>query len=286
MRPGGFSEPPADSPYAIPGGTPNDPHRRAPHTPPGLALAHRASPGGHANPLPASHTVRCAPGLANGRNHSPDNAPDGPRSHAPIDRPRAGKALRYVASSSSTRRRAVVDSPTTSSRLTSLHGQPRSRAISGASRSFRSVAWIVACESGTTDLTSVIRIVAVGRCSAKTSIDPRSPRMAYDASTIVSQPTSWNRLTTSSTSPAWAASSSRSRPSPCQRMPTSIDALKPSTIRRTVPSCTSSIRPDSSFEISCLETPTASAKSCWRQRRRIRSARHARPMRIESIRSG
>ncbi|MEA2609174.1 MAG: hypothetical protein QOJ75_1417 [Chloroflexota bacterium] len=52
------------------------------------------------------------------------------------------------------RRREVDESPITSNLATPRHSQPRERAISCASLDFRSSPWIVACESGTTDLTS------------------------------------------------------------------------------------------------------------------------------------
>jgi hypothetical protein len=208
-------------PNATPGGARNRLRCCAHRLPRRVATAHLDGRRTRCRPVTP---VLAPPRVAIGTKSSPEKRPAGSRNQAATPRPRTGNDVRYVAESSSTRRRAVEDAPTTSSRPTARHGHPRPTATSRARRVFRSMAWIIACESGTTDFTSTTSTVAEGRHRPRTSIDPRSPRIEYDASTIVSQPARARRSTTASTRRACAASSSRSRPSPCHRRAISTDA--------------------------------------------------------------
>ena len=93
------------------------------------------------------------------------------------ERPRSGPgALSLnVAACRSTRRRAVRSSGSTRSRVTLVTCQPRSRAMSCASRPFRSIPLSIACMSGTTDLISMTSNDPVAAWNARMSIEPRSP---------------------------------------------------------------------------------------------------------------
>ncbi len=220
---------------------------------------------------------------ANGRNSNPDIARAGSRSQRRTSHPESGKATRYVAPSAATRRREVEDSPTTSRRATRRHSHPRSLAIPGASRVFRSSACMVACESGITDLTSTTSTVAVSTCRANTSMDPRSPHFEKETSTAASQPSACRHRTVSSTRPACARSSSRSMASPRHRSRTSRSASSATAMRDRLPTETSPTRPRSTRETSSRDTPAAAARSSWRQLRRIRRARTDEPTRTASI---
>jgi len=143
--------------------------------------------------------------------------PTGRLSHCRTSTVRAGSAAASVVASTSTRRRAVRSSGRTSSLVTELADQPRPRAISRPSRPFRSSATSIACMSGTTDLTSTTSNDELGGWMARTSTEPRSPRMANDTSAAVSHCAAPRIASVRSTSTACRLSRSRSSPSPCQR---------------------------------------------------------------------
>ncbi len=212
----------------------------------------------------------------------PARTPRGSRSQRFTSQPRSGRAAAKLDASSVTRRRVVVESPTTSNRDTCAQGQPSCRAISGASRAFRSSVDSIPPASGTTDLTSTIRTTAPSRRRPITSTDPRSPRIANETSTAVSQPRDESNDTTCSTRPACAASTRRSRPSPCHRTRRSRSAPTAAAIRSMLSSWTSAIAPDSTFVTSWRDTPAVAATSSCRRSARIRRARRARPTRRPS----
>ena len=169
----------------------------------------------HALPRRRHSGSQCHRAVANGKNHSPAIDPIGvgvTRSRPPDPEPgrHSGRcrpgAARASSPWSSHQPRAGARRSCTA---TAADEQSRAQVCT-----FRSSDWIIACESGTTDLTSTTRTVPLDRSRPRTSIEPRSPRMANDTSMIVSQPRRCRRSTTCSTRPACAASSSRSRPSP------------------------------------------------------------------------
>ena len=114
-----------------------------------------------------------------------------------------------------TPRRAVLGR--TISRDTERTRHPRAAARSGAIRHFRSTPASSACMSGTTDFTSTMSRAPWPSCHARMSIEPRSPYRLNVASGMTVHPLATSSRTTSSTSPACAASSSRSSASPCHK---------------------------------------------------------------------
>ena len=220
-----------------------------------------------------------------GRRMRPPKVPAvGARSHARAPRPRLGNVPPSVAACSAIRRLAVRPSVTTSSRPTDVGSHPRSRAIAGASLTFRSSVRNIACRSVMIVLTSTINTILQDRCHARMSIEPRSPRTLNDASTAVSQPASSRSLTTISTRLAWAESRRRSTPSSRQRTTTSIEASRASNMARSSPTWMASAPPVSTRDTRPRDTSAALARSTCRQQRRCRSTRSDRPMRGVSTR--
>ena len=161
--------------------------------------------------------------------------------------------------------------------------QPRSRAIAGPSRALRSIPDSIACMSGVTDLTSMTtRARRPGATRGRRST--RAPRSARTTPRRPrSQPSAVSRRTTSSTSRAWPSSRRRSRPSPSQRSTASIEASRAAASASRVSIVIPCRRPRSTRQTTERETPTARPRSSWRQPRRTRSARTARPSFLRSI---
>ncbi len=157
----------------------------------------RSSSGGTSYRRGRTRTrIRCrrSGAASTARNRRPRHAPTGRASHCLSAWLRSGKAAMSVAAWAATRRRAVRESPTTSSRLTvatSFH--PTVCAMRAPRRALRSsVAW-VAWISGTTDLTSTTSRARSGRRRARTSTDPRSPSRLKVTSGRASHPSASSR---------------------------------------------------------------------------------------------
>ena len=217
-------------------------------------------------------------------NRIPWHVPVGPASHRRTSIVRAGSADRNVVARAATRRRAVRSSGSTRRRVTDVGSHPRSRAISGPSRPFRSSATSMACKSGTTDFTSITSRDAVARWKARMSMDPRSPRMLNVTSAAHVQPNLPTRSRVCSTSAAWRPSRRRSSPSACQRRRTSTRAASAAAMRRSVCTVSRSASPRSTRLMADRDDRVRAASSSWLQRRRRRRARIPSPNRTGSIR--
>jgi hypothetical protein len=219
------------------------------------------------------------------RNSKPAIAPVGDSIHSRRPRPRSGNAASRIDACRRTRPREVGDSAITTRRATDRGRQPRSAAMSGASRVFRSRPCRSDCRSAITDFTSMTSRVSVGRCQASTSTDPRSPQIENDTSMAVAHPSRVRRSTAAATVCAWASSRSRSSCSPRQRIRRSRLAPSAATTRSISTRRTSSARPSSMAPTTSRDT-LARAASCFCVTfARIRRVRTVIPVRIQSIRA-
>lgn len=123
------------------------------------------------------------------------------------------------------------------------------------------------------DFTSIIKTAPVERWNARTSIEPRSPRMSKVTSAATSQASASSSAMVTSTRPAWRASSNRSRPSPRHRSRTSMRASSLAATRASVWTGTRSARPRSIRPMTDGETPARSPSWTCVQPLRIRKAR-------------
>jgi len=118
---------------------------------------------------------RVPPPVESDRKRSPAMPPEGAAIHRWTSRPRTGNAASNSDANRPTRRRFAVRSPTTSSRLIGPGARPRSRAIFGATRTFRSSGASVPWASAITALTSTTRRLRDAARQPRMSIEPRSP---------------------------------------------------------------------------------------------------------------
>ena len=194
----------------------------------------------------------------------------GLRIQSRLSRPASGKADLNSRPCSATRRRDVEVSRMTRNRATPRQVQPRSRAICGARRDFRSTPITVPPASGTDAFTSFTATTLMTGCQAKTSIDPRSPKIEKDTSTATSQRATWYSSTSWSTTVACSSSMSRARPSPRQRKssddcPPTADAARQIVVRDTADLAQFDPTDNAASEAA------PSRESTWRHPRRWRS---------------
>lgn len=150
-----------------------------------------------------------------------------------------------------------------------------------ASRVFWSRRRSVASADVSSLLTSTTRSVEGASCQARMSIEPWSPKRAYDTSTRTSHRSARSLDAQVSESDAWRSSRSRSSSPPRQWTSTTTVASRAASTRRRRSNETSAERPRSISETVDRPTPASLARSARRQPRRRRKARTVAPMRSD-----
>ena len=154
--------------------------------------------------------------------------------------------------------------------------------IRRASRTFSSSLRAVASSETSSVFTSTTRAARVGGCTARMSIDPRSPNSEYVTSPATTHPRRRRRAATRPTRAACRSSRSRSSSPPRHETSTTTRASTAANTLAIVRSAIASQCPRSMSDTPVWLMPARAAISLWRNPRRRRSARSTRPIRTPS----
>ncbi len=207
----------------------------------------------------------------------------GALSQVRISRERAGYAEVIVTSCRRTMLRAVELDGRMSRRPRWVGRTPNVRAASfGARRTFTSSERFVSSREPNVDLISQTATAYVFSCSAKRSIEPRSPNSENVTSTFVCQPRRRNTDAAASTVEAWSRSSSWSAAAPFHQAFMRRRASTAAKARRARSTLTLPMRPDSMSITSSTGMSALPASVSWVTPDRLRMARSSSPNRSSS----